>query len=328
MNELNRRKFLAASSAAAASLAWAMPAGAATSGPVRLIVGYPPGGAADTLARALVEPLRVALGVTTIVDNKPGAGGRIAADQFKTAPTDGSALLVSPASVITMAPHLYRSTRYDLERDFTAVAPLARLDLALYAGPGAPESVNSVEALVQWLQKNPKSNSCGIPGLGSTPHLAALLLGRQTRLDWELVPYQGDAPNFMALLGGEIAVAVSSLAGGMEHLKSGKLRLLAVTGSERSSFFPNVPTLSQAGFPGVVVEDRHSLFVPRQTPASTVAALSQAVNAALQSKEVTDTLQRLSLERITDTQPHFAALLKADSERWSATVKTLNLALE
>ncbi len=328
MKSINRRQLLVTASAATTALAFAPSAFAQTGQPVKLVVGFPAGGAADALARALADPLRASLGATVVVDNRPGAGGRIAAEQVKAAPANGTTLLISPASVITMAPHLFKSTRYELVRDFAPVTPLARLDLALYAGPAAPASVRTVDDMVKWLQDNPKSKSCGIPGLGSTPHLAAMLIGRQTKLDWQLVPYQGDAPVFMALLGGEIAFAVSSLAGGMAHLRTGKLRLLATTGSQRTGFFPNVPTLSQSGLPDVVVEDMHSVFVPKQTPPATVAALNQAIRGALQSKEVADMLQRLSLERADASAEDFSHTLVADSERWARTVKALDVSME
>lgn len=328
MKSIARRQFLVTASAATTALTLAPAVWGQTGLPVKLVVGFPAGGAADALARALAEPLRASLGATVVVDNRPGAGGRIAAEQVKSAPANGTSLLISPASVITMAPHLFKSTRYELVRDFTPVTSLARLDLALYAGPAVPDSVKTVDDMVKWLQDNPKNKSCGIPGLGSTPHLAALLIGRQTKLDWQLVPYQGDAPVFMALLGGEIPVAVSSLAGGMAHLRAGKLRLLATTGSQRTGFFPNVPTLSQSGLPEVVVEDLHGVFVPKQTPTAIVSALNQAIRSALQSKEVADMLQRLSLERADASAEDFNHTLVADSDRWGRTVRALNLSME
>jgi len=326
MHSIDRRRFMTGA-AAFAGVAWVLPAPAQqVKGPVRLVVGYPPGGPADVLARALAEPMRNALGATVIVDNRPGAGGRIAADHVRSSLADGSTLLVSPASVLTMAPHLYKSTRYDLVRDFLPLLPLARLDLGLYAGPGAPANIKTVADMVKWLQDSPQSRSCGIPGAGSTPHLAAELIGRQTKLDWQIVPYQGDAPNFMALLGGEVPVAVSSLAGGMEHLRAGKLRLLALTTSERSSFVPEVPTLGQAGY-DIVVEDRHCVIAPKGLPAPLAARLRQVLAEALQSKDVGDVLQRMSLQRAAPVE-EFAGLLKAESDRWAAVAKTLNISFD
>ena len=138
MTPITRRKILGAASASAAFLAtpsWAQP-----KGPVKLVVGYPPGGPADVIARAMVESLKASLGVSVVVDNRPGAGGRVAADQVRNAATDGSVLLVTPASVLTLAPHLFKSVRYELERDFTPLVPIARLDLGIYVGAGTPES--------------------------------------------------------------------------------------------------------------------------------------------------------------------------------------------
>lgn len=320
------RRTLVQCGAALAAGTLAFPALAQVRGPVRLVVGYPPGGPADVIARALIEPMKASLGATVIVENRPGAGGRIAADQLRNAPGDGSVLLVSPASVVTMAPHLYKSVRYELTRDFLPLAPVARLDLGLYAGPGVPENLRTLAEVAKWLQDNPSKRNCGMPGLGSTPHLAALLLGRATQVDWQLVPYQGDAPGFLALLAGEIPVHLGSLAGGIEHLRAGKLRLLALTSAERSSFAPDVPTATQLGY-DVIVEDRHSVFAPKHTSEAAAAALRQALAQALAAPAVGEMLQRMSLERSAPTSD-FAGQLKAETDRWQRSIKTLNISLE
>ena len=323
--QLTRRSFVRCAASVAAGLA--LPAFAQQRGATRLIVGFPPGGAADVLARALLEPMKASLGVPMIVDNRPGAGGRIAADYMRNAPADGSTLLISPASIITLAPHLYKNVRYELARDFLPVAPIARLELGVYAGPGTPEQVRTLGDLVKWMQQGDAGKrSCGMTGIGSTPHLAALLLGRAAKVDWQLVPYQGDAPAFVALLGGEIPVAVASLAGGVEHVRAGKLRLLALTGRERSAFLPDVPTLTQAGY-NVVVADRHTLFAPRQTPATVVGPIRAALEQALDSREVGEVLQRMSLQRAAPSSD-FPAELNAESEAWARDVKAFNIVLE
>lgn len=324
VNDMNRRHLLAGGAALAA--AWTWPAAAQTiKGTVKLVVGYPPGGPADVLARALAEPLKAALGTLVLVDNRPGAGGRVAAEQVRHAPPDGTTLLVTPASVLTMAPHLYKSVRYDIQ-DFLPLLPLARLDLGLYAGPATPASVKTVADMVKWMQDNPDRRVCSIPGPGSTPHMAAELIGRQTKLNWQLIPYQGDAPNFVALLGGEVPVGISSLAGGMEHLRAGKLRLLALTTSERSSFMPDVPTLKDSGY-DIVVEDRHCVVAPKGLPAPTAAMLRQTLQQILASREVGDLLQRMALQRAAPVAD-FPAQMQAESERWAAVAKSLNISFE
>jgi tripartite-type tricarboxylate transporter receptor subunit TctC len=320
---LDRRTFVRGAASAAALMGLPALAQRATT---RLVVGFPPGGAADVLARALLEPMKAALGVPMIVENRPGAGGRIAADLIRNSPADGSTLLVSPASIITLAPHLYKSVRYELTRDFLPLSPIARLDLGVYAGPGTPEQVRTLSDLVKWLQGEPAKRSCGITGIGSTPHLAALLLGRASKLDWQTVPYQGDAPAFVALLSGEVPVSVASLAGGMEHVRAGKLRLLALTSNERSSFMPDVPTLTQTGY-DVVVADRHTLFAPRQTPASAAGPIKAALEQALASREVMEVMQRMSLQPASPVAD-FPAQLKAESDAWERSVKAFNISVE
>jgi len=151
-------------------------------------------------------------------------------------------------------------------------------------------------------------------------------LGKQTQLDWTIVPYQGDAPNFLALLSGEVPVGVGSLAGGMEHLKSGKVRLLALSTSERSSFMPQIPTLSQAGY-DIVVEDRHCVVGPKQMSPTTVSAVRDALNKAMQTKEFGELLSRMSLQASSPSSD-FPAALKAETQRWEKSVKALNLVME
>ncbi len=323
---LHRRTFLYSAAALAAGTL-AAPALAQVRGPVRLVVGYPPGGPADVIARALVDPLKAALGGTTvIVENRPGAGGRVAADQLRNAPGDGSVLLVTPASVITMAPHLFKSVRYELVRDFLPLAPVARLHLGLYAGPAVPDSVRTLADAAKWLQDNPRGRNCGMPGLGSTPHLAALLMGRALKADWQLVPYQGDAPGFLAALAGEVPFLLGSLAGGIEHARAGKLRLLALTSAERSAFAPDVPTATQLGY-DVIVEDRHSVFAPRHTSDAAAATLRQALQQTLAAPALGEMLQRMSLER-SAANGDFAGQLKAETDRWQRAIKTLNISME
>ncbi len=322
---LNRRTFTL--SAASFASALALPSFAQQRGTARLVVGFAPGGAADVLARALLEPMKATLGPQAIVENRPGAGGRIAADFLRSAAPDGTTLLVSPASIFTLAPHLYKSVRYELARDFLPIAPIARLELGVYVGPAMPAGVRTLQEAVAYLQQaDPAKRSCGITGVGGTPHLAALLLGRAAKLDWQTIPYQGDAPAFLALLGGEIAISVASLAGGMEHVRAGKLRLLALAGSDRSSFMPDVPTLRQTGY-DVVVADRHALFAPKATPEPVAASIRASLEHALASREVGEVLQRMSLQRASEV-PDFPAQLKAESEAWERAVKTFNITVE
>lgn len=321
----NRRTFM--TSTAAAGLALAQPAFAQSSGrTLRLVVGYPPGGPADIIARALLSPLKASLGTNVIVENRPGAGGRLAADQVRNAEADGSVLLVTPASVVTMAPHVYKTVRYDAVRDFMPIAPIARLDLGVYAGPSAPASIKTVADMVQWMREDVKRRVCSIPGAGSTPHMAAELISRQTKLNWQLIPYQGDAPNFLALLSGEVAFGVSSLAGGMEHLRAGKLRLLALTTGARSSFVPDVPTFKESGV-DMVVEDRHCVMAPKNLAPEQVQKIRAAMAAAMKAPEFSALLERMSLQKADDSGD-FGQQIREESERWAAVAKSLQMSFE
>lgn len=322
---LSRRQLLWGAGAAIALNA--LPAQAQAQ-PVKLVVGFPPGGAADTLARALAEPMRRSLGRAVIVENRPGAAGRIAAEAVKNATPDGATVLITPASVLTLAPHVYKNMRYELVRDFAPVTSIARLDMAVYAGAGAPDSVKTIDDMQRWLQANPQQRSVAHPGPGSTPHLAAMLLGREAKLDWQAIPYQGDAPLFAALLGGQVPFGVSSIAGGIEYVRAGKLRMLATAGTQRSNYLPQVPTIAESGFPTVAVEDRHSVLVPRQTPPAQVAALNRAVRDAIQSDDVMALLRRVALEPTGEPSDQFAKWAEQDSARWGPIVKGFNISLD
>lgn len=327
MISISRRDFVVLPICAAA-IATAPAVQAQSSSPVRIVVGFPPGGAADMIGRAISEPLRNSLGQTVIVDNKPGAGGRIACEVVKNAPPDGNMLLLTPASAMTLYPHIYKNMRYELTRDFTPVTSVAKLPIAMYVGPAVPAEVQTAEALVRWLKANPKSGSYAIPASGSTPHLAGMIFGRSAKLDWQAIPYQGGAPVVLAVMSGEVAVGFTSIADGIEHVRAGKLRMLATTGSTRNTFLATVSTLAEQGFTDAVVEDRHSVYVAKGTPAATVAKLNSAIRAALQQKEVVDTLNRLALEPTGESPDDFEKMMRNDYERWGVAAKTLNFTME
>lgn len=305
-----------------------LPAIHAEPAPLKLIVGFPPGGAADTLARALAEPMRAPLARAVVVENRAGAAGRIAAEFVKNAAPDGSTALITPASVITLAPHIHRNPRYDLSRDFTPVTTIARLDLAVYAGPAVPSTIVTLADMRKWLQINPQQRSVAHPGSGSTPHLAAMLLGREAKFDWQAVPYQGDAPLFVALLSGQIPFSVSSVAGGIEYVRAGKLRMLATTGAHRLRLLPEVPTLVECGLPGLIVEDRLGVFLPRQAPAAAVTSLAESVREALASREVTVLLRRIALEPTGEPPEQFALWVEQDSARWAIAARSFAISLD
>jgi len=321
-----RRQLLAAS-AAGTALAFAS-AHAQVAGAAKILVGFPPGGGSDVIARSVAEPMKGSYASTVIIENKPGAAARIAAEAVKAAAPDGMTMLLTPASVLTLYPHVYKELRYDPFKDFTPVTAVSSTQLAMYAGPAVPQNITTLPDLVQWLKANPKLSSFASPALGSSPHLAGLMFAKLVGADVLPVAYQGSAPAVVALLSGEVALGFGSISDGIEHFRAGKLRLIATTGQKRSAHVPNAPTFAELGFSELVIEDWHSILLPGKAPAAVVNRLNEAVRASVQSSQVQATLNRFAFEPVANTPAEFAAILRTEFDRWSRIVKVLNFSME
>ena len=259
---LNRRHLITAGALAAAS-AFAPLAQAQTTlaKPARILVGFPAGGAADAVARLLAQQLTGTYAPTVIVDNKPGAGGRIAAQTFKTADADGTQMLVTPASILTIYPHAYKKLGYDSLADFTPVGSAAKVSFAFSVSSAVPASVKTMADYVTWAKANPKEANFGSPAAGATPHFVGVMLGRAAGLELNHIPYKGGAPLVSDLLGGQVQAGVNVLPEVLPHQQAGKLRILAVSGAKRSPYLPGVPTLAESGFKDVAADEYFAVFV-------------------------------------------------------------------
>lgn len=264
---LTRRRFVAASAAAGAWSATPRPARSQAPGKLaRLVVGFAPGGSSDVTARLLVDQMK-GYAATIIIDNRPGAGGRIAVEAVKAGAPDGSIMLLSPASMIVLYPHLYKPLGYDPVQDFAAVTTVCAFPFVLSVGPLVPREVRTLAHFIGWCKANPKLASYGTSGAGSMLHFAGMMLARAANFDFTHVPYKGASPALQDLLGGQVASTVGVLGIALPHIQSGNLRALAMTGATRSSFLPNVPTLTEAGYPGLEITEWQGLFVPAQDAA-------------------------------------------------------------
>ena len=296
--------------------------------PLKMVVGFPPGGAADSVARLLAEQLRGSYAPSVIVDNKAGAGGRLGAQAVKAADADGSVLLVTPASVLTIYPHVYRKLGYDTLADFAPVSSAAKVTFAFSVSSAVPASVKTLADYVAWAKANPKDASFGSPAAGATPHFVGTMLGRAAGVALNHVPYKGGAPLVSDLLGGQVPAGVNVLPEVLQHAGSGKLRILAVSGAKRSRYLPGVPTFAEAGFKDVEADEYFAVFVPAKTPAAVVAKLNAAVRSALVAKPVVQGLEKLSFDVEGQSSAEFAQIVRKELERWGPIVKASGFSSE
>jgi tripartite-type tricarboxylate transporter receptor subunit TctC len=318
---LTRRRFIAATAATGASVARPRRAQSQAAGKLtRMIVGFPPGGSSDVVARLIIDQMKGYAG-TIIVDNRPGAGGRIALEVAKASAADGSVVVLSPASMIVLYPHLYKPLGYDPVQDFIAVTTVCAFPFVLSVGPMVPREVKTLADFIAWCKANPKLASYGTSGAGSMLHFAGMMLARAAKFEFTHVPYKGASPALQDLLSGQVASTVGVLGIALPHIQAGNLRALAMTGSTRSSFLPGVPTLTEAGYPGLEITEWQGLFVPAKTPPGIVENLNRSVRAALETAEVKAGLGKLAFE-VGGTSPvEFAQLVRSDLERWGPIVK-------
>ncbi|OGA91859.1 MAG: hypothetical protein A3G27_09875 [Betaproteobacteria bacterium RIFCSPLOWO2_12_FULL_66_14] len=319
-----RRQFLLTSAAGAASTATGLVSRALAQEKLKqatIVVGVPAGGATDVLARIHAEGLRLSYAHSVIVENRPGAGGSIALEYVKNARPDGSVLFFTPAYPIIVSPHVSTNLPYDTLRDLVPVGVGARSMLAFAVGPSVPASVKTLAEYVQWCKTNPKQLLYGAQN-GSSQHFAGMLFARSSGLSLQNVSYKGGAPIIQDLLGGHLPASISPVAEAIPHHKSGKLRVLAVTGARRSRFLPEVPSMQELGHKAVLFQDWLGMFAPAKTPMEQVNRINAAMAQAVRSEHGAAGLARMGIEPEIVPADRFAAMVKADWERYRSIVQT------
>ena len=324
-----RRDVLAGSAAGLLAVATSAPAAFAqvVKKPVHIIVGFPAGGGTDVIARILADRLRGPYAATVLVENKPGAAARIAVEYVKNADADGSVMLFTPDFPITVYPASFRSLNYDPIRDFTPVSPAARSMLTFNVGPGVPAGIKTLAEFVHWCRTYPDKASYATTAAGGTPHFVGVMLANAAATAITPVHYRGGAPAIQDLIGGHVPASVNPISEALPHARSGALRMLAVTGSRRSQFLPDVPTMREQGY-DVVVESWLGVFVPARTPPETVRALNVAIGEAAKSAAMAENLAKVGNTPAFQTPEEFAAVVKADIERWGPVVKASGFVAE
>ena len=293
--------------------------------PVKLIVNFPPGGAADVIGRALAQQLSEQLKQQIVVENRPGANGNIGADAVAKSAGDGHTLLMSSGGAVTVNPFLYTRMPFDAEKDLLPVASVARVLVFLMTHPSLP--VNSAQELVAYAKANPTKLSFGSAGSGSSPHLAAEMFKRQARFEATHVPYKGAAPALTDLLAGQIQFMFDP-GPGLRHAKDGKLKLLAVGSPRRSSQWPDTPTLAEVGMAGFDADTTFGVYAPNGTPAAVVDQLHEEINKALAAPRLVEVIRTLGAEVAAQSNADFIAGQSRDRARLGAFIKEIGLKVE
>ena len=289
-----------------------------TAKPIRLIVNFPAGGSPDVIARAVAAPLAAALGQQVVVDNRSGAGGIIGNDLAAKAPADGYTFLLSSGSGMAIVPLITAKMPYDAAKDLVPVAAGARLELFLVARTESP--FKTYAELVQHAKRNPGKLSYGSPGNGTSPHIGGEMLKAQAGIFTVHIPYRGAGAALLDLLGGNVDYVLDpGLA--FSHIKTGKLRLLAVGSAKRSFMFPDTPTLAELGLAGYDTGTTHGFWAPAGTPAPVIERLNREINRALTLPAVAEAIRGLGAEPTPMTPAQFGAVIQADSRRYAEIIK-------
>lgn len=313
------RRTLLAGSAGALALS-AMPAARAQSGrPLRLIVGFPPGGSIDIVARTLAEKMREDLGAPVVVDNRPGAGGRLAADLLKNAPPDGQTVMICPIVVPVLAPMVFSKLPYDPRTDFAPVGHVVNFTFGLAVGADFP--ARTLPEFIAWIRANPTKANFGSPAPGSLPHFFGVMIGREAGVDMVHVPYAGGAALATAIVGGQVPAGIDVVLETLEQHRAGKVRILATSGTQRARVLPDVPTFRESGFPNIVATSWFAMYAPAKTPEPAIAAINRALNRALAAPDVIERFGKLALEPGGGSPADLQRIQDADTARWAPVVK-------
>lgn len=307
--------------AAAAALMLAPPARAQAleGGPLRIVVGYPPGGASDGAARIVADKLGPKLGVPVIVDNKPGAGGRLAAQQVKAVPASQNVLMLGNPAVIVVAPLVFKDNGYDADKDFVPVSQVNSYSFGIAVPASAP--ARTLGELLAWMRANPGNANLGVPATGSLPHFFALMMGEKAGVKTEVVGYKGSAPLMTDLIGAQIPIAVDTDDVLLPQHEAGKLRVLAFSGEKRSPFAPAVPTFKEAGL-DLAATGWGVFFAPASMPAAKVDRLAQAIHEVMQEPDTVQKFATAKMTAVTSTRAQTDAMLKAYKAQWAPVVRT------
>ena len=322
------RRLSLASVPALLACAFALPATASDKWPerpVRLIVNFAPGGAADVLGRAITPTMSQELGQSVVVDNKPGANGNIGISETVRSAKDGYTLLLSSGGAVSINPLIYSRLGFNPDKDLIPVAAVARVHVFLETNPSVP--AKNVAEFIQYLKANPGRLSYGSPGPGSSPHLAGEMFKRAAKVDATHVPYKGAGPALTDVLSGQLQYWFDP-GPGLKQVEAGKLKLLAIGSPQRSPLLPNVPTLAESGLPGFDADSLFGVYAPAGTPKPVIEAVRNSIAKALEQKNVIDVINGLGATPAPMSQQDFIAHHPKERARFADLIKEIGLKVD
>lgn len=322
---INRREFLAVTAVGAVAAQGFSPSAAAEQfSMTRILSGFQAGTTVDVLARKVGDSL-VAQGYTraTVVENKVGASGQLVVKDMKTAAPDGSTILLTPMSILGVYPHTYSKLAYDPIKDLTPVSNGVTYEYAIGVGTAVPESVKTIADLVAWQKADHKNAVIASPATGSTLHFVGIMLGRASGVELTHVGYKGSTQAIQDMIGGVMPAMCAPIGAYLPYIKEGKLRVLGTSGKTRSRFLPDVPTLAEQGYKDLVFSEWYGFYLPAHASVPVVTRLNAALEQALKTKDVIDTLALVGMEATPSSPQALDAALKADTQRWGEIVKSI-----
>ena len=287
--------------------------------PAKILVGFPAGGSFDAIARLLAEKAKTELGRPVVVDNKTGAGGRIAVDALKASPADGSVVMLGPDALTALYPFTFKKLSYDPKKDLTPIGTVA--EFAFGFAVGTAPKVNTWAEYVAWAKQNPKDANYGIPALGAPHHFYGIALGDAIGVPMQNVPFQGSAPINLALMGGQISSSIDVASSQVENHKAGKIKMLAVTTETRIPQAPDVPTFAELGFPNVSGSGFNALYAPAGTPAVAVAQWNKALVKIMAMPDVKDKIMAMGFMPVGKSTQELIDRQNASAKKWEPVIK-------
>jgi len=291
--------------------------------PIRLLVGVPPGGTTDLVARVVGDQLSKQIGQPIIIENRGGAGGNIAAEAVAKSPPDGYTLFLGPVGTMTINPFVYAKMPFDTMRDFAPISQLSSLPIVMVINPSVP--AKNVKEFIAFAKANPGTASFASGGNGTQTHLAGEMFKTMTGVEMIHVPYKGTAPAMVDLLGGRVSAMYDQIATAMPHIKAGKLVAIGVTTAKRSAIAPEIPTIAESGVPGYEATTWHGLFAPAGTPKDVIDKLNAEVVKALNSPDVIEKFKANGIDPVSSTPQQFGAFVQSELDRWRSAVKAAGI---